>query len=215
MTYDPNLGRLPDPTTFPAGPGFISQSMVDNSPGMLHVLNSGGTIGVKFKGNYWSIDIVYPELLYNEPGAPELISFIYGLQGGFNNFYIQLPTHANPALGAFANPQDTLGRVSIGNTANELLVDFTGITGTLSIGDMLKISNSHKIYLVTGVSGSTNATRILLNSDVVDPQTLPTASLEPNDVRFRVRLTGNPPKLKLNANGLYDSINLSMRENIL
>lgn len=212
MAYDNALGLLPDPTTNPTGPGFVSQSIIDNSPGMVHPLNHGGTISVKFSGSYWTIDIAYPELTIAE--ATPLMGFLYSLQGTFTNFYIQLPTHTEPSTGTWVGIFG--GVLATGAKSNQIdIFDYNtrDIANNFTIGDMLKLTNSNKIYMITNTELVGSTMTLTFNSDVVNPATVVTASLEPNAIKFRVRQT-NIPKFSLNTDGLYGSISLSLRENI-
>ena len=218
MAYDITIPRLPDPTTVPAGPGFTTQSLVPNSPGLLHKLNTGGTISVKHKGDYWTLSISIPDTTIDE--SQHLIPFIYSLQGGFSNFYVQLPTHVNPKTGAWTvdvNGYSGAGNISLGPTSNSITItDYNngGVGGTYSVGDLLKFSNSHKIYMITKIFHNLDDADIYLSSEILEPVKIPSSALQPNGILFRVRLE-NTPKLSLNADGLYGSFNLQLRENIL
>jgi hypothetical protein len=217
MAYDSNLGRLPDPTTIPAGPGFVSQQILDNTPGMIHNLNTGGSVSVKFSGSYWTINIGYPQLTIAQ--SNEIISFIYGLQGGFTNFYVQLPNKANPASGAWGATGITVGNLTNGTNTNQVDVqnwDNRGAGNELEVGDMIKFTVSNKIYLIVAtdyVSAAVGTQTLTLNSD--RPSNMAASDLEPNGIQFRVRIRGNPPAFNLNPDGLYEGFSLSLRENIL
>ncbi len=218
MAYDVTLPRLPDPTTTFAGPGFTTQSLVSNSPGLNHKLNTGGTISIKYAGDYWTLSIGIPDTLVDE--AQYLIPFIYSVQGSFSNFYVQLPTHVNPSTGVWSVDVDGYsgaGNISLGPTLNSITVtDYNngGVGGTYSVGDMLKFSNSHKIYMVTHIHHNLDDADIYLNSEILEPVKIPSSAFQPNGIMFRVRLE-NVPKISLNSEGLYSSFNLQLRENIL
>lgn len=216
MAYDQNLGRLPDPTTSPAGPGFVSQAINSISPGMIHQLNSGGSVAVKTAGDYWTISIAYQRLTPSEIST--LQPFLYSLQNGFTNFYVQLPTHDNPETGAWTNMPST-GDVSgtqgtksfsIGNWSAH-----TTVGEDLSLGDMIKFSNHNKIYMITAksVNLGTNTATFGLNSEIVS--NIDAATIEPNDIKFRVRVVGQLPNLTLTADGLYETFSINLRENII
>lgn len=216
MPYE-NLPRLPDPTTVPEGPGFLTQSIIDNSPGMVHNLNNGGSISVKFAGNYWTINIAYPQLTISEMDT--LLPFLYSLQGAFSNFYVQLPIHDNPRAGAWATTPPA-GDVSIGSSNNQVEIAnwasaISNAGSTLNTGDMLKFTNTNKIYMIVGMSLLADTMTLTLNSEVTDVAAMAAATIEPNDIKFRVRQVGKMPSVLLNADGLYESFSLSLRENIL
>jgi hypothetical protein len=215
MSYE-TLGRLPDPTTNPAGPGFVSQQILDNTPGMMHNLNHGGSVSVKFSGSYWTIDIGYPQLTISQ--ANTIIPFIYSLQGGFTNFYVQLPTMANPQTGAWVSNGIVAGNVSMGTNSNQLSIANWSTRGTgneLNPGDMLKLTNHNKIYMITNTSLTADIMTLTLNCDVLDPTQVAVASIQPNDIKFRVRQKGAAPGFSLTPEGLYNAFSLSLRENFL
>ena len=216
MAYD-NLQELPTPNTIPAGPGFVSQTITDNSPGMVHNLNSGGSISVKFSGNYWTIAIAYPQLTIAEGNT--IIPFLYSLQGAFTNFYVQLPTYINPTAGIWS-AVPLASEVSMGSNANQVDVsewaaNIAASGSTLAAGDMIKFTNSNKIYMIVATSLNADIMTITLNTEVADTAAMAAATLEPNDIKFRVRIEGQAPKASLNADGLYEGFSMSLRENIL
>lgn len=211
--YD-NLPRLPDPNTTPAGPGFVSQTLTNNTPGMMHPLNSGESVSVKFAGDYWTINVSYPQLTIAE--GNNIFPFLYSLQGTFTNFYIQLPTMANPQTGVW----DTSSNISIAKGSitavapNKIRVpSWSTRGGNLSAGDLIKFDNSNKIFLVSIVELASDIMLLTLSSDIPDTTILATAGLEPNDIRFKVRMTTKAPSAQLTADGLYQSFSLALREN--
>lgn len=215
MAYDNTLGRLPDPYTTPQGPGFTAQSLTDNSPGVVHRLNTGGSIGVKFKGNFWTINISLPELTPTE--ANNIYPFLYSVSGGFDNFYVQLPTNRNPKTGVWYVNEPSLialGEISQSGT-NSISIDFwPDRGGDLSVGDMIKFTNSHKIYLITKTSLVANVKTLYFNCDILEPEKIASAGLEPNDIKFRVKMEGSiSPQITMR--GVYDPLSLVLTENIL
>ena len=224
MAYDSTLERLPDPYT--GGPGFVSQSIIDNSPGMVHNLNNDGSIAVRFSGSYWTINIGYPQLTIAESNT--IIPFLYSLQGAFTNFYVQLPTYKQPATGAWQN-QDVDGNwsgathtLALGDKSNKVVVTgWDNITSAnanndLSVNDAVKFSGSNKIFLITNVSAYSAANvgtkTITLNTDA--PTNIVAMALEPNEIKFRVRMQGAAPQLTITPDGLYEAFSLQLRENI-
>lgn len=215
MAYE-NLPRLPDPTTTPAGPGFIALSYTDNSAGLIHDLNTGGTVSVQYSGSYWTINIAYPELTSQE--AEGFLAFLGTLGGGFRNFYVQLPLFINPATGVWDTSSSTKiaqGALNMGATDREIVIpDWSSRGGNLSRGDMLKLTNSNKIYKIAKTTLLSNTMTLELNCPLLEPTKLATAGLEPNDIKFRVRLVGSSPEAKFTSRGLYDSFSIQLKENI-
>jgi hypothetical protein len=216
MSYDNTLSRLPDPSTDPQGPGFLSAYLMDNSPGTIHRLNTGATLGVKYAGNYWTINISWPELFPEE--AENLFPFLYSVSGGFEQFYVQLPQHAYPKTGAWDTSTNNFvakGNISIGPTADTIIIpQWSTRGGDLSPLDTIKFDNSNKVYMVRSRKVESDVATIRLNCDILEPQLIPSAGLQPNDILFKVRMTGTIAPV-LTARGLYESIQVTLEENIL
>ena len=219
MAYD-NLQRLPDPTTSPQGPGFVSQTLLNNTPGMVHPLNSGESVSVKFAGDYWTIDLAYPQLTIAE-GAT-IFPFLYSLQGGFTNFYVQLPTMANPASGIWGTGVDSeifaQGLVTAGTNSNQINISTWAAasgSGNLAAGDLIMISTLKKIFMVVSADLASDVMTLTLNSEITDATSLVGAGIQPNDIKFRVKQKGAGPAANLTADGLYEGFSLSLKENTL
>jgi hypothetical protein len=152
MAYE-NLPRLPDPTTVPAGPGFVSISPANIMSGMVHYLNTGAAVSVRNDGSYWELSIQYPELTPSEFAT--IGPFLESVSGGFENFYVQNPLMVNPSTGAWdtsTNTKIALGAITIAaNTGNRGIVIPSWSTrgGNFTAGDGLKFTNSNKIYRVS------------------------------------------------------------------
>jgi hypothetical protein len=219
MSYE-NLQRLPDPNTSPQGPGFVSQTLLNNTPGMVHPLNSGESVSVKFAGDYWTIELAYPQLTITE-GAT-IFPFLYSLQGGFTNFYVQLPTMANPASGYWGTGVDSevfaQGLVTAGSNSNQIAISTWAVasgSGDLAAGDLIKISSLKKIFMIVATDLTNDVMTLTLNSEITDTTSLVGSGIQPNDIKFRVRQKGAGPAAALTADGLYQGFTLSLKENTL
>lgn len=218
MAYE-NLKRLPDPTTAPAGPGYLSVSLTDNTTGLVHALNNGGSVSVQYAGNYWTINIGYYSLNLTE--AATIIPFMNSVSGGFVNFYVQLPMYVNPKTGAW--DQSTAakrreGAISIVSNSEQKKVLISGWNlagGNISAGDMIKFTNSNKIYQVISTSLVSTDMTLELHCPIIEPSKISTCGIEPNDIKFRVRHTGNPVSQTFTNSGLLEPITFNLVENIL
>lgn len=213
MAYE-NIARLPDPNTVPVGPGWNKQSLTDEIPGMVHPLNGPKIITVQNGGQYWKINISYPDM--TEAEFQPLQSFLYNIQGPFVPFYIQLPNLINPATGAWSlstDPEKGKGNITLGSAKKLVIADAASLGGTFTPGDALKLSNSNKIYRIVDASAVSTNLEVTLNCDVQSVVDILT-ELEPNDIRFRVKLAGSPPASNLNTDSLITGISLNMRESI-
>ena len=219
MAYDSNILRLPDPGTVPAGPGFTSISLSDNTPGLIHALNNGGVVSVRFSGSYWTMQVSYHELTLAE--ATPLLAMLSSVSGGFGKFYVQHPLYVKPKTGAWdesSSSKIALGSISmVSGSSNRIQIsNWSSRGGNFSVGDMLKFTNSHKIYQVVATSLVANTMMLTLHCDVIETSKIPTAGFEPNDIKFRVRLAeGTNLSMQFTSRGLYEGFNLSFREDIL
>lgn len=218
MAYDNSLYRLPDPNIDPNAPGFVSVGMRDISPGTKTRLNSGGSITVNYAGNYWEINIAYPELTIEE--SAYLQPIVNYIANGFRPIYIQLPQYINPKTGPW--DESTAFNICEGNialeagTSNILRINsWSSRGGDLSVGDMVKFTNSHKVYQVLSKTILSDTALIALHCDLLEPEKLATAGFELNDLKFKVRLKDGGPSMVLTNRGFYDSISLAFEEDIL
>lgn len=216
MAYE-NLPRLPDPTTVPAGPGFVSLNMTDNIPGLVHQLNNGGVVSVQFNGAYWSFQIGYHELTPQE--GLLFFPFLNSVAGGFKDFYVQIPLYINPRTGVWdvsTGTKTATGAITLVADNKVSISNWSTRGGDLSIGDMIKFTNSNKIYQIHDTTLVANTKTLTLNCAVIEPSKIPTAGLEPNDIKFRVRtVEGSTFTTQFTSRGLYEPFTLNIRENIL
>lgn len=216
MAYE-NIPRLPDPTTVPAGPGFVSLNMTDNRPGLVHQLNNGGVVSVQFNGAYWTFQIGYHELTPQE--GLLFFPFLNSVSGGFKDFYVQIPLYINPRTGAWDVSTTTLsatGAITLVEDNKVSISNWSTRGGDLSVGDMIKFTNSNKIYQIQDTSLISNTKTLTLNCAVIEPSKISTAGLEPNDIKFRVRTPeGSTFSTQFTSRGLYEPFTLNLRENIL
>lgn len=218
MAYE-NLPRLPDPTTVPAGPGFVSLNMTDNIPGLVHQLNNGGVVSVQFNGAFWSFQIGYHELTPQE--GLLFFPFLNSVAGGFKDFYVQIPLFVNPRTGAWDVSTSTKiaqGAIQIVNGSDNKvsIANWSTRGGDLSVGDMIKFTTSNKIYQIQDTSLVSGTKTLTLNCAIIEPSKIATAGLEPNDIKFRVRtVEGSTFTTQFTSRGLYEPFTLNIRENIL
>lgn len=210
------MARIPDPTTNPKGPGFTQASVLPVYPGMQHVLNSSSVVSVQVGGTYWEISVTFPDMTADE--FLPLDIFLAGLQGAFSPFEIQLPQFANPKNGALTTPLAGVLQAAAGDTL--VIYNWDNIGGSIVAGDMLKLSNSNKIYRILSTSivvGGVNSgvATIKLNFPLAKAVTT-IDKIQPNNILFRVKLkSSDVPASNLGSNGLYKGFALGMRESIL
>lgn len=208
-----NIPRLPDPTTNPAGPGFTSIGLTNIATGMSHRLNNGGLVSVQFAGNYWTITIGFPELTPSQ--ALTILPFLESVGGGFTDFYIQLPTHINPSSGLWDVSTSTKrceGDITLVTERSFSVSAWDTRGGNLSPGDLIKFTNSNKIYRVLYTTLVSNIFTATLSSPIIS--NLTTAGLEPNSIKFKVKMPGFVSP-QITKRGVYDAFSIVLEENIL
>lgn len=209
-----NIPRLPDPTTNPQGPGFSAQVLTNNKQGMSNRLNNGGIIAVRFSGDYWSIGISYPELTIAQ--AATILPFLESVSGGFTDFYVQLPTNIHPVTGIWNEGTAVLrcegALVKLSDTSFSV-ASWSTRGGDVNAGDLLKFSNSNKIYKVTSTTLVSNTKTVFLNSPIIS--NISSAGLELNYVKIKVRMPGNFTSPQITSRGVYDAFSITLEENIL
>jgi len=217
MAYEA-LNYLPTPDTTPlVGPGFVSQALLQNTAGMTHALNDGSTIGVEFKGSFWTINIAYPQLTESE--AAPLINFFNKIRGPFKSFYVSLPTKTSPSAGDWTG---NFNQLSVSATDDTILKIGNWSSqqnkGTISNQDSLKLSDGNKIYSVSEVSLDNNVLSVHLSSPIINQANISGGgvtlkSSENNDIKYKVRIEA-VPVFTLTPEGVYNGFSISMRENI-
>jgi hypothetical protein len=218
MAYDSSLYRLPDPNIDPNAPGFTVSGYRDVAVGTKNRLNTGSTISVSFKGNYWELSISYPELSIEEANyiSPKL-SYI---SNGFKPIYVQLPQFIEPKSGAWDLSTAALraeGAISIkaGTSDTVSVTSWSTRGGDLDTGDMIKFTNSSKIYQVVDLSVNRyDVASIVLHCDIIEPEKIPSAGFEVNDIKFRVKLKDGTPMSSLSSKLTYDPISLTFEEDL-
>ena len=216
MAYDSNIRRLPDPY-YNNGVGFVSASVRGVSTGTSHPLNGGGVVSAKFSGAYWEIDISYPSTIQAE--LDTVLPFLESVEGVFNSFYVMLPQYRYPKTGAWDVSTAALraeGAITLVNDKTISISSWSTRGGDLSVGDMIKFTNTAKIYKITAKSYDSGSDTVTfeLNTSIKFPSLLSVAGLEPNELMFKVRMKDNKtPSPALQPNGIYSGFSISLREN--
>lgn len=213
MAYDTTLPRIPDPYHL-GGIGMVGVSLKAIDSVEQHALNGGSRVTTTRGGSYWEIEVTYPPTL----DVTTMLAFLDSMHGSATPFYIRLPQYSKPYTGYWDT--STNFKVALGDIVlvgdRELKIEQWGARGgTLSAGDMLKLSNMDKVYMVTRIEIVGDTAAITLNTTVKFPALVPLASLEVNDILFKVSIKGNStPKPTLQTNGIYAGLSLSLREEV-
>lgn len=213
MAYDLTLGVLPDPNTNPAGPGWNAQSLSRVTPTSGDRLNGGSVIGIDQGGEYWTIKLSYTGGIPSEY-AP-LFSMLNSVTTLHTKFYVSLPFMNNPTLGTWAGSGAAhgLGLLSKTGARTVEVSDKTQLSGRFSIGDLVKLSNNSKLYMVQSVNEQSSTIAYTFNCDIVSVVDA-TVYFEPNDIKFKVVLAGNHPEYRINTSGLIEGFSLDLEETV-
>ena len=206
---------LPDPFTSPAGPGFSNVALTSVNRTMSHDLNGYRVVTQQTAGQYWQIDISYPDLTEDEFLA--LQSFLYSTKGMHVPFYVRLPHKSYPRKGSMGNV--SLANCQSGLYGNKLV--FTNwnsvalqTSSSLSPGDMIKTTGSEKVYMVTRTSYSnvgSGTMEIYIEPDLVVKTTTST-KLVTDDIKFLVKSLEDTYSYTLNSDLYIQGFSLKLRE---
>lgn len=214
MAYDPSVIRLPDPSTNPAGPGWASQSLGETVPAQSDSLNGGSVVAVYQGGNYWKLNLTYNSMPIEDYTV--LGNFISQLRGPATPFYVQLPQYINPKTGAWTGTGIALGEGNITKISSDTIrVDSkASLGGSLTAGDMLKLSINDRIYKVIQVTEGATYFDYKLNA-IIEGTVDGLTYLEPNDIKFKMVLQGDKPTENIDSSGLVQGFSLSLRGTVI
>lgn len=200
--------RLPDPFTHPGlAPGFLSAPLVDNEPILQDELPNGEVLEVSTSTQFWSLNITYPDLLEDEY---RLISSTINLAKSTDGIIqVALPQYLNLRVLGDGNTAS----IASGQAGHEIkITNISGLTGRPYVGDLFQLAGKPKVYKITAVtiSGDTMTLGIYPNlAATTDGNEKP----EFNNILFNMKLRNrNGISENLNADGLYQDVNISLRE---
>ena len=178
---------------YPTSPVFRTVNLQSQSPTLISESASGKIQARQIAGQRWSFTASYPPLTRTE-FAP-VSAFIMQQRGRLNTFTIELPIvsdSASSATGTLA----VNGAVTSGNT----VIATDGMTGTLTVGDMVKFDNHDKVYMVVAVSGAN------MTSMTVEPPLAESVANDEeiiyNNVPMKVRLNNDVQQFGLRTDSL-------------
>lgn len=206
---------LPDPFTSPAGPGFTGVTLTSINRTMSHELNGFRVVTQQTAGQYWQIDISYPDMTQDE--FLPLQSFLYSIKGMHVPFHIRLPHKRAPRNGPMGNV--SLANCQTGLYGNKLvLTNWNAVAlqtaSALSPGDMIKTTDSEKVYMVTSTSYTSvgsGTMEIYVEPDLVVKTTSGTKIIT-DDIKFLVKSTEDTYSYALNADLYIPGFSLKLRE---
>lgn len=203
------MSRLPDPFTHPhlEGLGFESCTLTDNDPIVRDELPNGTVREVKSAAQYFSINVSYPDLFYNEYAVLDAFLLEYKRTRGYIEVllpqYESFRVKGNPSFSSIPSGQKG-STLRINNIAN--------FVGTPQAGDLFKLSTHPKVYKITSVTKEANAWVLGLYPDL---RTTTNGSEKPvfTGITFRTKLmNGDTFAATTTADGVYSGLGLTLRE---
>lgn len=175
--------------SYPTDPGFETLEIDDHEAVLLSEAIDLSTNARSLNGHRWEISGKYPILNRTESGV--VMAYIKSQRGSKGTFTLVLPERSDSNGTASGTMLvNNVAGYAIGSTA----VDIDGITGALVKGDFIKFANHNKVYMVTGVSGSTLTFYPSLTSAVVDNE-----EITYNSVPFTVRLASSKNSISIGS----------------
>lgn len=179
--------------SYPTSPVFNTVNLQSQSPTLVSEAASGKLQARQIAGQRWVFTASYPPLTRSE-FAP-VSAFIMQQRGRLNTFTIEIPVVSDSASSATGTLAAN-GSVTAGNTS--ITVD--GLTGTLSVGDLVKFNGHDKVYMVVAVSGA-NMTSMTVEPPLVE-NVANDETIIYNNVPMKVRLNNDVQEFGLRTDSL-------------
>lgn len=203
--------RLPDPFVDAIAPGFTGARLIDNDPVIYDEMPNGKILKVKSSAQYWSLELTYPELFYEE--FAYLSGFLAEVKRQQTTVDVLLPQYENFRV---RGNQAAL-TIASGQSGNQITIGNTSIiTGRPNIGDLFKISGGTKVYKITGYTEDTQANTMTLS---LYPDLAHTTGVGEtpifNGILLEMTLVDdNMPDDDPDVDGLYRGFTFMLRETI-
>lgn len=202
--------RLPDPFTHPGrAPGFQTAKLVDNNPLVRDQMPNGKVYEVHMAGQYWGVEVTYPDLYESEYRLIESFIQNYKRLGSFID--ILLPQYQRFTVGGTPNnttiPAGQSGSLITINNANML-------SGTPREGDLFKLSTHPKVYRIVYMNLQGNRWDLGLYPDL---HIITNGSEKPvfSGITIQTKiLNADSFGQALDADGMYTGLSLNLREAI-
>lgn len=179
--------------SYPTSPVFNTVNLQSQSPTLVSEAASGKLQARQIAGQRWVFTASYPPLTRSE-FAP-VSAFIMQQRGRLNTFTIEIPVVSDSASSATGTLAAN-GSVTAGNTS--ITVD--GLTGTLSVGDLVKFNGHDKVYMIVAVSGA-NMTSMTVEPPLVE-NVANDETIIYNNVPMKVRLNNDVQEFGLRTDSL-------------
>jgi len=205
------MSRLPDPFTDTIAPGFVGARLTDNSPTIYDEMPNGRVLRVKSSAQFWSLELPYPELFYEEYAY--LSSFLAEVQRTGGTIDVLLPHYENFRI----NGDTSLCSIPSGQKGSTLLINgISNLTGRPNIGDLFKLSEGTKVYKITGyvVDTLTDTATLSLYPDLAHTTTGSEKPVFNGVLLTMVLQDDNLPTEDPDVDGLYRGFQINLREQI-
>lgn len=205
--------RLPDPFTHSGvdkAPGFLSAPLVDNEPIIQDILPNGKVSEVKSAAQFWSVDIIYPDLLDSEfrlinstiLKAKSVDDYIEILLPQYEHFHVQ--------------GDESTCSIASGQKGTSLVIGNVGqLTGRPYIGDLFKLDTHAKVYKIVDYTDNEDGTWTI---DLYPELFITTTGAEKpvfNTVLLQMKLVDRTQLAEnYNADGLIEDVGYSFRESL-
>ena len=200
------------PGQFPTNPSFESVNFRIVTPTIVSETNSGKLRRVGYGHSYYTFDVKYPYLTYNQAGTVN--SFVATAQGPLFSFEIVLPevSYSDAPDAVTANATiTTSGNLTYG--AKTMTVSNCGANKTvMQPGDYFKFANHSKVYMCTTTvtSNGSGVANVTFSGSLVT--NVPSGTrMTITAVPFTVVLAEQTQEYMVSTRGITN-LTLSMRE---
>lgn len=162
-------------------------------------------------GHYWSLTLKSIPLVRSD--FDSIWAFLIQQKGSFDTFSIK-PPQIHSSKGTFSNDGTKIAISSTGAVgATTLGVTPTG-SGTLKAGDLIKINNHDKVYVLTADVTLSNSSATTVNIFPALTTAITTAQkLLTEDITLKVRLMNDIQEFKTNRDDVYE-YEIDVRESL-
>jgi len=192
---------------YPVDPAFREITVSSKDPTVIHRAQNGRRIARKVDGHIWTLTLTYPPMK-RSTFAP-VLGAIAAARGAYDTFTVIAPNLRTPEGSQTA---DTAVAANAGAGSTSVDISGAGAGATFYAGDIMKLSNSSKVYMLTAsetADGGGLATVSFMPPLVEACTTADT--MKHSEVFFTVGMTADVQEFKTSVSG-YIKYELDVEE---
>lgn len=199
-------------TPYPTNPGFEAVNFRINTPAIISETNSGRVRRVGYGHSYYSFDVKYRYLTYDQAGV--VMSFLATAQGQLLSFEIVLPeiSVSDAPAAAAATLTATVQTTVNAGVKSVTLANCGANKNILNAGDYFRFNNHSKVYMsTTNVTSNGSGLATVTFSGSLVSQVPSGTGVFLTNVPFTVVLSEPTQEYEVSQRGIT-TLSVSMRE---